>query len=45
MKRMFSALGTVLLWVVIIVLAFIGPVSWFFVDVGIWKKILSLFGL
>lgn len=45
MKSLFSALGKVLLGIAIVTLAFIGPVSWFFVDVGIWKKILSVFGL
>lgn len=45
MKDFFSIIGKGLLWLVILALAFAGPVFWFLADVGIWKKILGLFGI
>ena len=45
MKDMFATLGKALLGIIIIALSLVGPVMWLIVDVEIWKKILSIFGL
>jgi hypothetical protein len=45
MKDMFVTTGKALLGIIVIALSLAGPVMWLIADVGIWKKILSIFGL
>lgn len=44
MKDLLSMIGKGVLWIVILLLSVAGPIMWLLVDLGIWKKILSLFG-
>ena len=45
MKDLFSLVGKALLWTIILALSLIGPIMWLLADIGIWKKILSIFGI
>lgn len=45
MKDLFSLVGKALLWIIILALSLIGPIMWLLADIGIWKKILSIFGI
>lgn len=44
-KDLFSLLGKGILWIVILFLSFVGPIMWLLVDFGLWKKMLSWFGM
>ena len=44
MKDLLSMMGKGALWIVILLLSVAGPIMWLLVDIGIWKKILSMLG-
>ena len=45
MKELLSMIGKGALWIVILLLSVAGPIMWLLADIGIWKKILSIFGI